>query len=82
MKIPISGDAEQFECVECKRTILMLAGVRVKGSPNLCAMCLCIPGWNRIAELRERMDPLHNAVWYDDPPEPGTLRYKLARGEK
>ena len=48
----ISGE---FDCSECGRHIIQICGP--VNLFHLCAACMTIPGWYKIPELRERLDP-------------------------
>ena len=47
--------AVEFDCCECGRHIIVLAGPMRE--PPLCAACLCLPGWVDDPELRAAIDP-------------------------
>jgi len=53
----ISGE---FDCSECKRHIVQVAGP--VSQFHLCAECTALPGWFKIPELRERLDPDMEAI--------------------
>lgn len=46
-----------FDCVECGRHIVVIAGPHPSETFNLCAACIAIPGWFDIPGLAERLDP-------------------------
>ncbi len=54
--------ARAFVCVECARAIVSLC--EPPNSPNLCGACRTIPGWFRIAALRDAIDPDHDGREY------------------
>jgi hypothetical protein len=51
----LAGAGHEFDCSECGRHIVRLS----PGRPEfgLCALCIDVPGWHDIPELRERLDP-------------------------
>jgi|tagenome__1003787_1003787.scaffolds.fasta_scaffold20410882_3 hypothetical protein len=52
MPAEYSGEAFEFICTDCGRFIVQIAGPA--NEFHLCALCMMLPGWYRVAELRER----------------------------
>jgi hypothetical protein len=48
---------QEFRCIECGSDIIRIIGF---GEPDLCAMCIHMPGWFRHPELRAVLDPSHD----------------------
>lgn len=55
-----------FVCVECGRHIISL--VRTGYEP-LCSVCVTLPGWFKIPEVRAAIDPSHSGRDPADPEE-------------
>lgn len=52
---PRPEPAHEFDCVECGRHIVVIAGPRSEF--GLCAACICMPGWHRDPQLRRMLNP-------------------------
>ena len=50
----MSDDVTEFDCTECKCHIVQICGTA--NQFHLCALCLCMPGWYNIPELKNRLD--------------------------
>lgn len=47
--------ADEFDCIECGRHIISF--MRDPELPKLCGVCIGMPGWFRIPEVRDLIDP-------------------------
>jgi hypothetical protein len=54
----------EFECCECGRFIISLAGPAP--DPLLCAACMCIPGWFTDPVVAQMIDPEHDRKAKED----------------
>lgn len=54
----MSGPKE-FDCFECGQHIVDCSGTNTS---NLCATCICIPGWFTDADLRAIFGPSHDGI--------------------
>jgi hypothetical protein len=58
MAEPPSGPAGEFDCTECGRHIIQIAG---PVSPfHLCAACTFLPGWMTMPSVAAAIDPDHH----------------------
>lgn len=55
MITPPADEPCHFDCVECGRHIVVIAGPHPSETFNLCAACMMIPGWFEIPGMRERL---------------------------
>lgn len=53
--------AAEFDCAECARHIIDCSSDVVR-EPALCAACIGLPGWYRIAGIRALIDPEHDGL--------------------
>ena len=45
----------EFDCTGCGRHIISLC--EPPGMPDICGLCMWMPGWFKDPQLRERLDP-------------------------
>ncbi len=48
----MAHDAYEFVCCECKQRIIAITG-KEQATFDLCAQCLCLPGWFEDPKLAE-----------------------------
>lgn len=53
----MSDDAREFDCIECRRHMIVLC--EPPDMPDICGICLHMPGWFNDPVLRVMLDPVY-----------------------